>query len=84
MEAGAWGMVECLQDPGTLMYVPHNWYHATINEGEVVSVAHNCQMESSEFCVMSRTRTECVLSGEYTVCVGILTGSYVYMPKCSL
>ena len=47
VEAGAWGMVECLQDPGTLMYVPHNWYHATINEGEVVSVAHNANAAAS-------------------------------------
>jgi histone arginine demethylase JMJD6 len=33
--------LHCLQPPGSIMYVPELWNHATINEGETVCVIQN-------------------------------------------
>ena len=31
--------LECMQEPGDLIYVPEAWYHAVVNIGEVLSIA---------------------------------------------
>ena len=31
--------LECVQDPGDLMYVPEGWWHGTLNEGAPSSLS---------------------------------------------
>jgi hypothetical protein len=32
-------LLECIQDAGTLLYVPDNWHHATINLEDTIGIA---------------------------------------------
>ncbi len=42
-------MLECVQRPGELLYVPEGWHHATLNYGETLAVAQQARIGRSEW-----------------------------------
>ena len=42
-------MLECIQRPGEILYVPEGWYHATLNYGETLAVAQQARVGRSEW-----------------------------------
>jgi hypothetical protein len=42
------GLIECAQSPGSVLYVPQSWFHATINGGDTLSVLVNCDMREQK------------------------------------
>eukprot|EP01043_Picozoa_sp_COSAG02_P066047 COSAG02_NODE_10153_length_2007_cov_53.860063_1_plen_498_part_10 len=42
-------MLECVQRPGEVLYVPEGWHHATLNYGETLAVAQQARIGRSEW-----------------------------------
>lgn len=42
-------LIECIQKPGDILYVPEGWHHATLNYGETLAVAQQARVGLSEW-----------------------------------
>jgi ribosomal protein L16 Arg81 hydroxylase len=45
-------VLECIQRPGDVIFVPHGWFHIVLNLENSVAVTHNYVSESNLFHVM--------------------------------
>lgn len=56
------GLLECTQGPGEVVVVPAHWWHATVNDGDVVAVGRQAETTDAKPTATAARRARCALA----------------------